>query len=244
MTPPSPTEVVIEICGEGKTDVAKMDDAAVPPTAGVVTVLTHRLCDAPPTLRVKRTPLMFLQQGKPLWQKVWLFKRTAKINGSAGCVFVMDSEGKSRVVRAELEHGRDHMHPDFPMAVGVAHACIEAWLLSDASAVKRGFNLSGPRPAVPPNPESLPAPQANRTNNPKTALAACHPNNRHPNLAEKSLMAEHLDLAAAATTCPSFAAFADEVRQSIRPLFQPPPPAVAASADPDDDSEGSPAATD
>jgi hypothetical protein len=244
VTPPSPTEVVIEICGEGKTDVAKMDDAPVPPAAGVVTALTHRLCDAPSALRVKRTPLMFLQQGKPLWQKVWLFKRTAKINGSAGCVFVMDSEGKPRDVRAELEHGRDHMHPDFPMAVGVAHPCVEAWLLSDASAVKRGFNLSGPRPTVPPNPESLPAPQANRANNPKTALAACHPNNRHPNLAEKSLMAEHLDLATAATTCPSFAAFAAEVRQHIRPLFPSSSQAGTVLADPgdDDDSDESPAA--
>jgi hypothetical protein len=168
---------------------------------------------------------MFLQQGKPLWQKVWLFKRTAKINGSAGCVFVMDSEGKPNVVQADLEKGRDHMHPDFPMAIGVAHTCVEAWLLSDASAIRRGLSLNQ-RPTVPPNPESLPAPQANRNHNPKTVLAACHPNNRHPNLVEKTAMAEQLSLATAEAVCPSFCAFAAEVRQRIRLLFPPPPPAV------------------
>ncbi len=227
MTPASPTEVVIEICGEGKTDVAKMDDAPVTADAGVVTVLARRLCDDPPTLRVKRTPLMFLQGGKPLWQKAWLFKRSAQINGSAGCVFVMDSEGQPTTVRADLERGRSHGLPDFPMAIGVAHPCIESWLLSDAPAVRRGLGLNQ-RPAVPPQPESLPAPQANRTNNPKTALLACHPNNRHPNLAEKTAIAEHLTFATAEQVCPSFAAFATEVRERIRDRLFPPPPAPPA----------------
>lgn len=230
MTPASPTEVVIEICGEGKTDVAKMDDAPVVADAGVVTILTRRLCENAPALRVKRTPLMFLQGGKPLWQKVWLFKRTAEINGSAGCVFVMDSEGAANPVRTDLQRGRNHGSPGFPMAVGVAHPCIESWLLSDASAVRRGFNLSGPKPAVPTDPESLPAPQANRTHNPKTALAACHPNTRHPNLAEKSEMAEHLALATAEQICPSFAAFAVEVRERIRDRLFPLPPTTTNEA--------------
>ncbi len=236
MTSPSPTEVVIEICGEGKTDVAKMDDAPVTATAGVVTVLTRRLCDDPPTIRVKRTPVMFLQGGKPLWQKAWLFKRTAQINGSAGCVFVMDSEGNPAGVRGDLERGRDHGLPDFPMAIGVAHPCVESWLLSDASAIRRGFGLNQ-RPTIPPQPEALPAPQANRTYNPKTVLAACHPNTRHTNLAEKTAMAEHLTLATAEQVCPSFAAFADEIRQHIRDRLFPPLPAPPAAPTTADDTE-------
>lgn len=242
MTPTSPTEVVIEICGEGKTDVAKMDDAPVLPMAGVVTVLAHRLCDAPPTLRVKRTPLMFLQQGKPLWQKVWLFKRTAEINGSAGCVFVLDSEGKPEAVRADLDRGRGHGSPSYPMAVGMAHPCIEAWLISDPSAVRRGLGLNQ-RPTLPADPESLPAPQANRAHNPKTVLLGCHPANRQPNLTEKTTIAHHLALDTAGTVCPSFAAFAAEVRTHIRdrlfpPLPVPPTPTSAPGADADDSSEG------
>lgn len=108
------------------------------------------------------------------------------------------------------------------MAIGVAHPCIEAWLLSDASAVRRGLSLNQ-RPPVPPDPESLPAPQANRTHNPKTVLAACSPNTRHPNLAEKSAMAKHLALATAEQICPSFSAFAVEVRERIRDRLFPPP---------------------
>ncbi len=241
MTPASPTEVVIEICGEGKTDVAKMDDAPVMADAGVVTVLTRRLCENPPALRVKRTPLMFLQGGKPLWQKVWLFKRTVEINGSAGCVFVMDTEGTPNPVRTELHRGRDHGSPGFPMAVGVAHPCIEAWLLSDASAVRRGLSLNQ-RPPVPPDPESLPAPQANRTHNPKTVLAACSPNTRHPNLAEKTAMAEYLALATAEQVCPSFAAFAVEVRDWIRDRLFPLPATNTSEAntatEPDPPTDG------
>jgi hypothetical protein len=239
VTPTSPTEVVIEICGEGKTDVAKRDAAPVSPNAGVVTVLTRRLCDDPPTLRVKRSPLMFLQ-GKGMWQKVKFAKRIARTGGSAGCVFVLDSEGDQPKIRADLERGRNSEFPDFPMAIGVAHPCIEAWLLSDSSAIRQGLGLSGPRPTVPLQPESLPAPQTNRTNNPKTALAACNTNNREPNAAEKTRIAEHLTLSTAETVCPSFRAFADDVRQRIRlPLFSPPPPANDDGPDGDaDDLEG------
>lgn len=221
MSQPSPAEVVIEICGEGKTDVAQKDAKPAPTTTGVVPVLARRLCDDPPSLRVKRTPYMFLI-GKGRWQKVLFAKRNAKINGSAGCVFVLDSEGDLPGVRAELERGRLKEHPDYPMAVGIAHPCIETWLLSDASAIRRGLGLSQ-RPTVPVQPETLPAPQANRTHNPKTVLAVCNTNNRSPNAAEKTIIAEHLDLAIAESVCPSFAAFAEEVRQRIRPLFPPPP---------------------
>lgn len=234
MTPNSPT-VVIEICGEGKTDVAKKDATSVLADAGVVTVLTRRLCNDPPTLRVKRCPLMFLQ-GKGMWQKVLFFKRNAQINGADGCVFVLDTEGNPAAVWADLDRGRRGGSAAYPMAVGMAHPCIEAWMLSDASAVRRGLGLNQ-RPVVPPQPEALPAPQANRTNNPKTALFACHPNSRHPNLVEKTAIAEHLALTTAEQVCPSFATFAAEVRQHIRDRLFPPPPVPPGAATSTDDSE-------
>ncbi len=84
----------------------------------------------------------------------------------------MDSECKHRDLLGNLVKGRDSAYPHFPMAVGVAHPCIEAWLLADPSAIASAFNLSGPVVA-PPDPENLPAPQANRDHNPKTVLAKC-----------------------------------------------------------------------
>lgn len=223
MSTSSPTEVVIEVIGEGKTDVSPKEDAAPQrPTSGVVPVLVHRLCGSPDSLRVKRRPFRFLQ-GKGLWQKVKFVKQNAKINGSAGCVFVMDTEGKREHVLKELVRGRDSIFPDYPMAIGVAHPCIEAWLLADASAVRRGMNLNQ-RPTVPSKPEELPAPQHDANNNPKVALAACDPKNRHPNSYEKSSIANYLDLASAETTCPSFGAFATEVRQHVSKLFLAPIP--------------------
>jgi len=43
------------------------------------------------------------------------------------------------------------------MAVGVAHPCVEAWLLVDSLAIARALGLSN-SVVVPSNPESLPAP--------------------------------------------------------------------------------------
>jgi hypothetical protein len=237
--PSEPIPVVLEICGEGKTDVSRQDSDPVPATEGVVPVLVRRLCDEPPTLRVKRVPYMFLQGKKNRWQKVWFFKRNARINGAHGCVFALDSEGDLPGVQAELVQGRDHGYSEFPMAIGVAHTCIEAWLLADDSAIRRGFGL-GQRPFVPPQPESLPAPQQDRKQNPKTALAACHPNVRHPNLAEKSAMAEHLDFAVAEDRCPSFAAFATEVRAQLRDRFYPLPPEKTDAEPTEDEPETTP----
>ena len=106
---------------------------------------------------------------------VWFFKRNARINGAHGCVFLLDSEGDLPGVQTELEKGRDHGNPDFPMAIGIAHPCIETWLLADASAVRQGLGITGGKPVVPPLPESLPAPQQDRKHNPKTILDALHP---------------------------------------------------------------------
>ena len=185
-------DIVIEIFGEGSTEIGKTTHVPSIADSGVVPILARRLCGDSSRLRVRQKAYMFLE-GKNRWQKVRGAKRNARINGSAGCIFVLDSEGDQASIRAELQTGRDSESPDYPMAIGVAHPCIEAWLLADASAIRRGLSLEQ-KPIVPENPELLPAPHVDRKNNPKIALAGCHPNSRHPNLAEKSAITEHLNL--------------------------------------------------
>ncbi len=164
---------VLEICGEGRTDIGNVVSPSdtrtkpQPPTQGVIPVLVHKLCGEPDTMKVIRRAVPHLQ-GKGLWQKVKFAKQTALYNQSAGAVFVMDSEGKHHDRFAELSRGRDAAYGDFPMAIGVAHPCVEAWLLVDSAAIARALGLSTPV-VVPSNPENLPAPQANRVRNPKTS---------------------------------------------------------------------------
>ena len=171
MTPSSPKPLLLEVFGEGPTDLGMQYNRAKPPNEGVVPIFVSTLCGRPPHLQVKCKPLQFLQ-GKGTHQKVKFAKRQAKINGSAGIVFVLDTEGKTKSVLADLKRGRDSVSPDFPAAVGVAHPCVEAWLLVDAVAIALVLGLPAP-PALPADPESLPAPCNNRTNNPKTVLGAC-----------------------------------------------------------------------
>src|ERR1022692_3220739 len=71
---------VIEIFGEGKTDIGKVTDPEVPKT-GVVAVLLHTLCGRPANMRVKRKAGSFLI-GKGWTQKVKFAKRQAFYNKS------------------------------------------------------------------------------------------------------------------------------------------------------------------
>lgn len=181
-------------------------------------VLVHKLCDEPETMRVIRRALPFLQ-GKKLCQKVKFVKQTALYNGSAGSMFVMDSEGNRQSRLAELMKGRDSAYLGFPMAVGVAHPCIEAWLLADPEALARGLKLPSP-PAAPQNPESLPAPQKDRTHNPKTVLAE---RGRQPSF----VPACHTNCVRDCRSCPGVGAlpsrippFAQEVEERIAPLYR------------------------
>jgi hypothetical protein len=107
------------------------------------------------------------------------------------------------------------------MAVGVAHPCIEAWLLTDAAAIRRALGLSATLD-VPENPEELPAPSHDRKRNPKTELV------RIAGSMKKELSTEEKDSIATAMNdmrlprerCPrGFAPFADDVEDRIRPLF-------------------------
>jgi len=216
--------LVIEVFGEGRTDVGRHDDAC-PPARGVVPILTHKLCGKPANMLVKRRTYSMLQ-GKGRWQKVRFAKRQAYYNKTTdGVVFVLDSEGdrkKLESTREDLKKGRDADDLSIPMAVGVAHPCIESWLLADATAIRRGLELDN-SPDVPEEPESLPAPCKDRKRNPKTVLA------RASGSTKKELSADQKDSVAAAINdldlvrrrCPvGFGPFADKVQRHIRPLCE------------------------
>ena len=214
--------LVIEVFGEGKTDVGRHDGAR-PPTEGVVLILTHKLCGKPERMLVKRRVYAMLQ-GKGRWQKVRFAKHQAYYNKTTdGVVFVLDSEGdqkKLKKTRKDLEKGRDADGLSIPMAVGVAHPCIESWLLADATAIRRGLELDK-SPEVPENPESLPAPCMERKRSPKTVLArAAGSTKKDLSSSQKDRIATAInDLDLIRQRCPAgFGPFADEVRQHIRPL--------------------------
>ena len=96
-----------------------------------------------------------------------------------------------------------------------------AALLADAAAIRRALALPK-NPALPDQPESLPAPREDRKNNPKTALAVLATSAKQElSVAEKEGIAAAMnDMALVRTRCPQgFAPFADEVQQHISPLF-------------------------
>lgn len=232
MTPNS--DVTPELFGEGKTDIGKGEGVPVRPTSGVLPCLLHALCGKPSSMLLKRRPVSFLH-GKGWAQKVQFAKRQAYYNKSAGVVFVMDTEGKQRERMEELTKGRDAELPEYPMAVGAPHPCIEVWLLADPAAIKKGLGF-GQSPQVPENLESLPAPCQDRRRNPKTILAeCCGVKGSELTTAHKARIAAEIRvLQRLRDRCPtSFAPFADEVEQRIRPLFSSPADSVASTSDPD-----------
>jgi hypothetical protein len=213
--------VIIEIVGEGRTDSGRGGIQPEIPTTGVVPVLVHRLCNEPDSMRVRRRPLPFLQ-GKGLWQKVRFAKRQAFNSGSAALVFVLDTEGNHPAQLDKLRRGRDFELSEYPAAIGVAHPCLEAWLLSDGAAITRAIGLAL-QPDVPTEPELLPAPHHDRSHNPKIILGRCASLNRPLSSKETTKIAlEIRDLNTIRARCPtSFAPFADEVTGRITPIFNP-----------------------
>lgn len=212
--------VVVEIYGEGKTDVGHSEKPE-PPTKGVVPILVHTLCERPGHMLVKRHGMPFLQKQKgTLPQKVRFAKRQARLNRSDGGVFVVDSEGDLRSRVRDLNKGRDMESVPFPFAIGVAHVCIESWLLADAVAIRRGLGLAA-IPDVPNEPESLPAPRKDRKNNAKVVLARIAGSPKGDLTAERkwTIAAAMDDMPLARRRCPlSFDPFAAEVDRHIRPL--------------------------
>ena len=223
-------KAVIEVVGEGRTDVGLVETSGEPsdpspPNKGVVPIVVHALCGKPDTMLVVRRQYASLQgRGKTRAQKVHFAKRQALYNNSAGIVFVLDSEGDLKGRTRELIEGRDRQYPEYPAAVGVAHPCIEAWLLADAAAIGQSLNLAK-TPPVPEKPEELPAPCRDGKNNPKAVLRAVA--GRRISVDDKDRIAATMDLAVLRQRCPlGFAPFAAEVEQFVQPLF-PKPPASA-----------------
>jgi hypothetical protein len=217
-----PAKVVIEVIGEGRTDVGRDETASQPPSppnTGALPIIVHSLCGKPNEMLVVRRQHASLQ-GKTRAQKVHFAKRQASCNGSAGVVFVLDSEGDLKERRKELIEGRDRGCPEYPMAVGVAHPCIEAWLLTDAGAIRQGLGLAE-LPAIPEKSEQLPAPCHNQKNNPKAILRKiAETAKRELCSRDKDSIAALIDLSLLRQRCPlGFAPFADDVDRYIRPLF-------------------------
>ncbi|HWE35690.1 MAG TPA: hypothetical protein VG406_03895 [Isosphaeraceae bacterium] len=216
---------VIEVFGEGKTDIGPIskiyENQVELPVHGVVPVLVHRLCGRPDAMRVKRRALPFLQ-GKGLSGKVRFARRQAPYNGSAGLVIVLDTEGEHPARLDGLTEIRDSFEPGFPMAIGVAHPCIESWLLTDGSAILRALKLPQ-TPDLPAAPESLPAPQRDKEENPKRHLARCINAQQAALSSEETtrIAREMKDMDLVRRCCPlSFGPFANEVQQRIAPIFR------------------------
>jgi hypothetical protein len=221
----SKPDVVIEVIGEGKTDVGplKTPGRIELPTEGVVPILLHKLCGRPTEMRVIRRSFADLQRKGGLDRKVAFEKVQAPISGYDAVVFVVDTEGeRPDRKRKVMAAGRDEKLPDYPMAIGVAHPCIEAWLLADAPAIARGLGLSN-APQVPQEPEALPAPQKRSSNDPKIVLARCAGQQNPLSSSDTTKIAIAIENPAVIERkCPvSFAPFAAEVRERIRPLFDP-----------------------
>lgn len=217
--------IVIEVSGEGKTDLGVRPATAKrgpePPTVGVVPILAYKLCGSPESMRVIRHRDIMLMGGS-LGKKVTFAKRRAAYNKSHGVIFVVDTEGpKIKSIIKELADARNEKHHDMPTAVGVAHPCIEAWLLTDAAAIQIAMSLATP-PELPTDPEGLPAPQKDRSHNPKTVLAQCCGLEGHVSASQAARIAMAIDdISVVETGCPQgFGYFAGEVRTRLLPLFQ------------------------
>jgi hypothetical protein len=215
--------IVIEVIGEGETDVGSPSAVAELPDKGVVPIFVHRLCGDPTTLRIKRRRVASLQKGD-LKRKVQFAKRQAFYNRSAGMVFVVDTEGDDPGKHlGKLQAGRDAEKHDYPAAVGIAHPCIESWLLAVPGAISKAMGLAQV-PILQEGPEDLPAPRHDRSKNPKTVLASCAGITSSVVAAKDSwkIAEEIRDFARLRARCPvGFATFAEEVESRIRPLFGP-----------------------
>jgi len=204
----------VEFVGEGPTDIGK--DEPNGGISGIVPILVHKPCGNPASLRVVRRTYASLQQRGGIAKKARFAKTQAVYNQSDGVVFVVDTEGDSpRQKRNELAEARDEKHPDLPMAIGVAHPCIEAWLLADAETIGCASAQ------VPNKPEELPSPKKDPKNNPKKALADCVGSRKLLSANEAWEIARSIDdLRVIEIACPEgFAPFATEIRDRILPIF-------------------------
>ena len=142
---------------------------------------------------------------------------------------MIDSEGGDRQRKEKwraLNGGRSRSTAATAVAIGVAQPCIEAWLLADATAIRRGLELSD-TPAVPAEPELLPAPCEDDRQNPKRVLVkAAGVQQKELSAKQKWRIAGAMnDMTLVRTRCPlGFDPFAAEVELHIAPLFSTTPP--------------------
>lgn len=209
-------KVVIEIYGEGATELGMKESRFY----GIIETLICKISGNPLNIAFQpgKIPAM---QGGGLYKKIIHAKRRISYGMVSGIVFVVDTEGEHPKKLQEIKKGRDPCPNDFPMAVGVAHPCIEAWLLADAKAIHKGLELAE-CPNVPDQPEELPAPCQDRERNPKTELGKCTNSKRCLSAKDMSSIASKIkNLNIVRERCPkSFAPFADEVESRIKPLFE------------------------
>jgi hypothetical protein len=222
-------QIVIEIYGDGKTELGGY---SIPrnegPDQGVIPILVHTLCNRNPGMRVRKYRWGFLQEtdiSRGTAKKVLMaIRRSAQrqLKGkSHGLVCVMDTEGEFPKKLNDMKKGRDLGPKSVPTAIGVAHPCIESWLLADAHAIQTGLSLKV-IPAVPDKPEFISAPSKNRSKNPKTILRDVSGVKQNElSVEDKERIAkamENMDLVK--QRCErSFKPFAEEVETYIRPLF-------------------------
>lgn len=213
-------QVVIQIIGEGKTESGRDRSDLQSPKSGVLRIIVHKLCGNPYDIKFDFKPFHSLQQGG-LDRKAHFARRQAYYSNYSGVVLVVDTDGDHPNKIDEIKKGRDTGPNEIPMAVGVAHPCIESWLLADAKAIHKALDLPE-CPAVPDKPEDLPAPCKNREKNPKTELGKFTNSQRGLSAKEMSSIAAKIkDLNILRERCPkSFAPFADEVESRIKPLFE------------------------
>ncbi len=212
--------VIIQIIGEGKTESGRDRSDLQSPVSGVLRIIISKLCGNPIDLEIIFKPFHSLQQGG-LDRKAQFARRQAYYSKYSGVVLVVDTDGDHPHKIEALKKGRDSCQIQLPMAVGVAHPCIESWLLADAKAIHKALDLPE-CPNVPDKPEELPAPREDRAINPKTELGKCTNSKRELSVKEMSSIAAKIrDFKILRERCPkSFAPFADEVESRIKPLCE------------------------
>jgi hypothetical protein len=139
-----------------------------------------------------------------------------------GGVVVYDSEGADPTsLRSDIQEWLGQSAK--PIAVGVAHPCIEAWLLCAAGPIKKGCKRDALNGKLPHDPELLPAPRKDRRRNPKVVLQRISGCDAVP--CKAAIAAEIWDFAPLRQKCPQgFVPFADDVESRVKPLLASPAP--------------------
>ncbi len=191
------------------------------PNQGTLPILVHKICKKPGNMRVIRRRVSLLR-GKTLAEKVYFERYQAIYSKYRGIVLVVDSDGKLELTRKNWHEAREksnaRLSNHLPMAIGIAHPCIESWLLSDATAIRRGLELER-TPVVSDNPESL-SPKKSNKNHPKNVFRSIVKDNMSAKDTDRIAAAMN-DLELVKQRCPAgFKPFAEEVETHIQPLFE------------------------